>query len=559
MGNVPFEINAALDSGGWSDREAYDEPNAASTDASATQTGGISPSMLTSILNLMSSLANMQHTVNGISDIETQIVDGTLESGDVNDFPSINRSVGDVMGRVANISRPLACSLCCVTSTLVPECLRPQGDPFGGCIQAAPKCGSGSGKTNVQPIGGIIGTGESAASNNAQLASAPPLIFNDSLDAASQARITSSADMLASALYDVAAMGGDAPSPLDEPLAAPKHVAEHVTDYESGNESVLRPETDDDMVLISIVITALDEQDSDGSLMRLALNSCYDQTMCAIEVVMVGDALSGSVDSAVMDEYARAYPLMFRIVNAPSGISRGEARNHGIDAAQGEYVTFLNRGDQLDPDFCKKMYRAAAIRGADLVVCGYMENGESHKRRFSNDVLFDSVKLGDGLQPRATVRYDAEGTLLSKRFIQDNDLYLLNADNEAYSLALWPAYGSRMAHVSSSLYLYGLSEGSVSTESCRDLLPRWMETAREFYSRLSPVDHYVQRDRMLTSMVGSLIGAAEQCGDDTEDAAAIHEAALMIADLYRRIQGNAAAGWLRAQPNVREALKHVRE
>ncbi|MDR0395913.1 MAG: hypothetical protein LBH66_01260 [Oscillospiraceae bacterium] len=95
--------------------------------SSSTLTRAYTDSMVESMLNLITSLANMQHTVNCISDIERRIVEDALDggNGDPVEFVEINDSVSDIMSRIGRINKPLACSLCCVTNALLPGCTAP--------------------------------------------------------------------------------------------------------------------------------------------------------------------------------------------------------------------------------------------------------------------------------------------------------------------------------------------------------------------------------------------------------------------------------------------------
>ncbi|MDR1598981.1 MAG: hypothetical protein LBS11_03800 [Oscillospiraceae bacterium] len=123
---------------------------------------GCSESMLESMLNLITSLANMQHTVNCISDIETRIVNDALADGDPDDFVEINDSVSDVIDRIGKINKPLACSLCCVTNVLSTTCFgptvtstaatsAPASTPAPALTAGAPAV-STAGKTAAKPL-----------------------------------------------------------------------------------------------------------------------------------------------------------------------------------------------------------------------------------------------------------------------------------------------------------------------------------------------------------------------------------------------------------------------
>ena len=99
------------------------------------------------------------------------------------------------------------------------------------------------------------------------------------------------------------------------------------------------------------------------------LDALVNQTLDEIEILCVDD---GSTDSApqIVDEYAKKYPNKVKAFHKENG---GEftSRNYGLERATGEYVTFVDTDDYVEPDWAEKLYIAAKENDADLAVCAF--------------------------------------------------------------------------------------------------------------------------------------------------------------------------------------------
>lgn len=107
-----------------------------------------------------------------------------------------------------------------------------------------------------------------------------------------------------------------------------------------------------------------------GPYIEACIASLMTQTMDDIEVLFIDD--HGSDDSMLI---ARACTKVyqgdkqFRFLATPHNMGPGPARNIGIEAAQGEYIGFIDSDDVVAPDFCEQLYHAAKEHDADLAYC----------------------------------------------------------------------------------------------------------------------------------------------------------------------------------------------
>lgn len=114
---------------------------------------------------------------------------------------------------------------------------------------------------------------------------------------------------------------------------------------------------------ISVVIPVYQTQ----PYLTACLNSVVGQTYPNLEILLVND---GSTDGsgAVCDAYA-ARDARVRVIHqdhqGPSG-----ARNAAMDVATGEFITFVDSDDMLEPDVLDALYTALLRTGADVAACG---------------------------------------------------------------------------------------------------------------------------------------------------------------------------------------------
>lgn len=114
---------------------------------------------------------------------------------------------------------------------------------------------------------------------------------------------------------------------------------------------------------ISVIIPVYNAE----TYLRECLDSVVNQTLREIEIICVDD---GSTDDSleILREYEKKDARVTIITQPNSGVSA--ARNLGILAASGEYLTFVDSDDYVDPDTYKTAYTTAKNESADIVVFG---------------------------------------------------------------------------------------------------------------------------------------------------------------------------------------------
>lgn len=105
------------------------------------------------------------------------------------------------------------------------------------------------------------------------------------------------------------------------------------------------------------------------------LNSLVNQEHTNLEIILVID---GSPDNsqAICEEFASRDERIRVVVQENQGVSA--ARNHGLQLAQGRYITFIDSDDYVAPDYLAVLYRDAVTHNVDIACCNFIEvvNGQ---------------------------------------------------------------------------------------------------------------------------------------------------------------------------------------
>ena len=134
---------------------------------------------------------------------------------------------------------------------------------------------------------------------------------------------------------------------------------------------------------ISVIIPVYNSE----NYLTSCIESVRQQANISLEIILVDD---GSIDSspAICDTFANKYEniKVFHIQNS----GPANARNKGLKVAQGEYVTFTDSDDKMEPLMLYKMITAGKEYHADIICCNYKEIDEKGiitPRDYSNKTL----------------------------------------------------------------------------------------------------------------------------------------------------------------------------
>ena len=111
--------------------------------------------------------------------------------------------------------------------------------------------------------------------------------------------------------------------------------------------------------------------------LQRCVESLLSQSAGDIEIILVDDG-SGDNSSALCDEYGESYDNIKVIHKENGGLS--SARNVGLDAAQGDFISFLDSDDAYHKDFLKIMLWEIIENNCDIAQCDFVRfEGETPK------------------------------------------------------------------------------------------------------------------------------------------------------------------------------------
>ena len=111
--------------------------------------------------------------------------------------------------------------------------------------------------------------------------------------------------------------------------------------------------------------------------LRRCIDSILAQTYTDYEVVLVDD---GSTDQsgALCDAYAAEHDCIRVIHQENAGLA--QVRNVSIAAARGEYITFVDSDDTIEPSCLEVLMRDLQQTGADVSICSWSEVSDAGVR-----------------------------------------------------------------------------------------------------------------------------------------------------------------------------------
>jgi len=117
---------------------------------------------------------------------------------------------------------------------------------------------------------------------------------------------------------------------------------------------------------ISVIVPVYNVEE----FLEQCLESIVTQTYIDLEIILVND---GSTDqsSKICDDFVKRDPRVKLIHQINGGVS--SARNTGIKAATGDYITFVDSDDWLEKEMYQKMMYAVKIQNeSEVIMCDFI-------------------------------------------------------------------------------------------------------------------------------------------------------------------------------------------
>lgn len=147
------------------------------------------------------------------------------------------------------------------------------------------------------------------------------------------------------------------------------------------------------MTMISVVVPVYNVE----KYIHRCVESILNQTYTDYEIILVDD---GSTDQSgyICDLYSEKFSFIKTLHKVNGGL--GYARNTGIEASKGRYITFIDSDDYITETLLEDLVKTAIEKEADTVIAGYSRRTGDEiveipnsiaGKQFNNDQVISSV------------------------------------------------------------------------------------------------------------------------------------------------------------------------
>lgn len=219
------------------------------------------------------------------------------------------------------------------------------------------------------------------------------------------------------------------------------------------------------------------------------IESIINQTYKKLEIILVND---GSPDNcgAICDNYALK-DARIRVIHKNNG-GLSDARNAGIDIAQGNYITFIDSDDWIHPKYIEFLYNTLKKNNADISVCNFLATSSEnvYSDKLSEDIkVFNNFQALEQLTDKLYVQMVIACGKLFKRELFNNIRFPLKRIHEdeftTYKL-LYEA--NKIVYTNNQLYYYWQRENSIT------------KSKFNIKSRIDAMDAFIERAEFFKSI-----------------------------------------------------------
>ena len=139
--------------------------------------------------------------------------------------------------------------------------------------------------------------------------------------------------------------------------------------------------------LITVIVPAFNAQAS----IERAVISALDQTYGSVELIVVNDCSSDNTPLILKNLKKKARNL--RVISNKFNKGAAAARNQGIDAANGEWITFLDADDYFDLKYLEAVQKH--LQKKEFILTSYFEIGVSSEKNHKNHQIVVNIDLHD--------------------------------------------------------------------------------------------------------------------------------------------------------------------
>lgn len=207
--------------------------------------------------------------------------------------------------------------------------------------------------------------------------------------------------------------------------------------------------------LISVIVPAYNAEKWIGDCCR----SVFEQTYSNWELIVVDD---GSTDDTgrILSELAQKETKLHSITTENGGVCR--ARNIGLDAAKGTYITFLDADDRLTVDALEKMWKLMCETDCQIAAMTKIVAGTNPPAVGPTEIWAGHRALEMALEDHV-----ASHSVYAKLYLRDliGDIRFVEGrkiNEDSFFVFQCFAKANQVAYRKDTVYLYTVTPGSAS-------------------------------------------------------------------------------------------------
>lgn len=257
------------------------------------------------------------------------------------------------------------------------------------------------------------------------------------------------------------------------------------------------------MPKISVIIPVYNNE----QYLEECLNSIVNQTYRDLEIICVND---GSTDGSlsILEEFAQKDPRVIIIDQENKGQSA--ARNAGLEVAKGEYITFIDSEDFVNPN--TYMTALEFIKENDVVCFGIKVFGDAHLSRRKADENYYKINFSGQHSITKKVLQKTDNSVCNKIFkIELLDKYQIRFSEgihyeDAEFFFKYALVSEKIYFIDEYFYNYRRRNGSIMSQTFNGC-----DFAIEHLYIVEHIYDYLNRFNLLTKNIESFLYIFEYC------------------------------------------------